>query len=75
MPVTLMDPAKMEELAQIVDVANKDSALEDFIHSLALPEGEAGAVISSLAQLPPCGPDRAAVPRKAPDLVRMALWG
>lgn len=75
MPVDLIDPAKIEELAEIVEGDGLDSSLERFIHSLALPEEEEGAVLASLAQLPPYGADEAVLPRRAPDLVRMAFWG
>lgn len=74
MPVKLDDPAKIEELAHIVESDGPDSALEGFIHSLALPEEQESIIVASLAQLPSRASGKVMLPSKSPDLVRMAFW-
>ena len=74
MDTVLADRRKLDELSRIVENIELDSSLEEFIQSLSLPSEEESAVRDSLKQLPPADVQPSALPKAAPNLIRMAWW-
>ena len=73
--VTFADPITREELSRIVEGANEQSSLDEFINSLEFSFHEKDVVIDSLAALPDLGTSPKALPKNAPDLFRDGWWG
>jgi hypothetical protein len=72
--VTFADPITREELSRIVEGADEQSSLDEFINSLEFSFHEKDVVINSLAVLPDLGTSPKALPKNAPDLFRNGWW-